>query len=33
MQLVNEDFNNMHFDLWYLLPDAFSLQLIRKNEN
>ena len=32
MQLVNETFNNMHYDLWYLLPDAYSLELIRKND-
>ncbi|CBY43068.1 unnamed protein product [Oikopleura dioica] len=27
MQLVSEIANNMHYDLWYLLPDAYSLQL------
>ena len=32
MQLVSEFANNMHYDLWYLLPDAYSLELIRKND-
>ncbi|CBY36763.1 unnamed protein product [Oikopleura dioica] len=27
MQLVNETLTYMHNDLWYLLPDAYSLQL------
>ncbi|CBY10809.1 unnamed protein product [Oikopleura dioica] len=27
MQLVNESLTYMHNDLWYLLPDAYSLQL------
>ena len=32
MQLVNESLTYMHYDLWYLLPDAYSLDFIRKND-
>ena len=32
MQLVNETLTYMHYYLWYLLPDAFSLELVRRND-